>query len=124
MFLLSTLEHAFATAATDVVKIAKFVESKVLPELQKASSNAATIESVTALVSPHAANIERIGFGILGLAIKAIQDAEAAAGAGGVNLALDAALVADIRSIIPAVQAQSALATAAVTAATPAKAAA
>ncbi len=122
MFLLSTFEHAFATAATDVVKIAKFVESKVLPELRKANASAATLESVTALVSPQAANIERVGFGILGLAIKAIQDAEAAVGAGGVNLTLDASLVADIKSLIPAIQSQSALGYAAANAATPAKA--
>ena len=120
MFLLSSLGHAFATAANDVVKVARFVESKVLPELQKASANAATIQAITGLVSPQAANIERIGFGLLGLVIKAVQDADAAGNAGGINLALDAAFIADIKAIIPAVKAQAAMASAAATA-TPAK---
>ena len=56
--LLSSIEHSFASAASDVVKVAKFVETKVLPVLKQAQAEAPTIEAVTALVSPQAANIE------------------------------------------------------------------
>jgi hypothetical protein len=103
MSLITTVEHAFAVAAQDTVKTAKFIENAVLPALQKASANAATVEAVTGLISPAAANIERTAFAVLGLAIKAIEDAEAAAAGGGVNVSLDAALVADLKSIAPAI---------------------
>ena len=59
---------------------------------------------MTALVSPRAANIERVGFAVLGVVIKAIEDAGAAAGANGLNVILDAQLVADIKSIASAVK--------------------
>src|SRR5215471_13055906 len=65
--LLNSTEHALAAAASDVVKVAKFVEQSVLPVLKKAQADPPTIEAVTALVSPQAANIERVGFAVLGL---------------------------------------------------------
>jgi hypothetical protein len=114
MFLLSSLEHAFATAANDLVKLAKFVEAKVLPELQKASASAATIESVTALVSPQAANIERTAFAVLGVVIKAIQDAGAASLQGGLNIKLDETFLSDLKAIVPTVTGQATVSAAAV----------
>jgi hypothetical protein len=68
-------------------------EAKVVGNL------ASTIEAVTTLVSPQAANIERVGFAVLGVVIKALDDAGTAAGANGLNVSLDAQLVADIKSI-------------------------
>lgn len=59
---------------------------------------------MTALVDPQEANIERAGFAVLGVVIKAIEDAGAAAGANGLNVTLDAQLVADIKAIAPAVK--------------------
>jgi len=59
---------------------------------------------VTALVDPQEANIERAGFAVLRVVIKAIEDAEAVAGANGLNVTLDAQLVADIKAIAPAVK--------------------
>jgi hypothetical protein len=73
--LISSLEHSFAVAASDTVKVAKFVETKVLPVLKQAQAEASTIEAVTSLVSPQAANIERAGFAVLGVVVKAIDDA-------------------------------------------------
>jgi hypothetical protein len=99
-----SVAHALATAASDTVKVAKFVEQSVLPALKKAQADSSTIEAVTALVSPQAANIERVGFAVIGVVIKAIDDAGAAAGANGLNLSLDAQLVADIKSIASAVK--------------------
>lgn len=60
--LISSIEHSLAIAASDTVKVAKFVETKVLPVLKQAQADAPTIEAVTALVSPQAANVERAGF--------------------------------------------------------------
>jgi hypothetical protein len=102
--LLSSIEHVFASAASDVVKAAKFVEVSILPVLKKAQADESTIESITSLVSPQAANIERAGFAVLGVILKAIDDAGAAAGANGLNVTLDAQLIADIKSIAPAVK--------------------
>jgi hypothetical protein len=52
--LINSVEHSLAVAASDTVKVAKFVETSVLPVLKKAQA----IEAVTALVSPHAPSIE------------------------------------------------------------------
>jgi hypothetical protein len=90
-----------------MVKVAKVVETKVLPMLKQAQAEASTIEAVTALVSPDAANIERMGFAVLGVVIKAIDDAGTAAGANGLNVSFDAQLVADIKSIASTVKGTS-----------------
>jgi hypothetical protein len=37
--LLNSVEHALASAASDVVKVAKFVEPSVLPALKTAQAN-------------------------------------------------------------------------------------
>ena len=60
---------------------------------------------VTSLVSPQTANIERAGFAVLGVVINAINAAGAAAGANGLNVTLDAQLVADIKAIASSVKA-------------------
>jgi hypothetical protein len=71
--LITSVEHALATAASDTVKVAKFVETGVLPVLKTAKADESTIEAVTALVSPQAANIERAGFAVLGVVINALD---------------------------------------------------
>ena len=48
--LISSVEHALAVAASDTVKVAKFVETSVLPVLKTAKVDESTIEAVTALV--------------------------------------------------------------------------
>ena len=101
---ITSIEHSLAVAASETVKVAKFVETSVLPVLKKAQADAPTIEAVTSLVSPQAANIERAGFAVLGVVIKAIDDAGAASGANGLNVTLDAQLVADIKSIASVVK--------------------
>ena len=102
--LISSMEHAFAVAASDTVKVAKFVDTQVLPVLKKVQADQSTIEAVTGLVSPQAANIERLGFAVLGVVIKALDDAGTAAGANGLDVSLDAQLIADIKSIASAVK--------------------
>ena len=102
--LIPSVEHALALAAQDVVKTAKFVETSVLPVLKSAQANQSTIETVTSLVSPQAANIERAGFGVLGVVINAMDAAGTAAGANGLNVTFDAQLVADIKAIAAAVK--------------------
>ena len=108
MSLLNTIEHALAKAAQDIVTAARFVTQQVMPILQEGKSSEATIEAVTGLVSPAAVNIERAAFAVLGVVIKTLGDGSQAALAGGLNVQLDAALVADIKSIMAAVHAQAA----------------
>ena len=102
--LINSVEHALAAAAIDTVKAAKFVEVSVLPVLKKAQADQSTIEAVTALISPQAANIERAAFAVLGVVINALDAAQAAADANGLNVSLDAQLVADIKAIAAAVK--------------------
>jgi hypothetical protein len=108
MNLITTADHAYASAAKDIVTASKFVQSNVLPVLTKASAQASTIEAVTGLVSPAAVNVERAAFAVLGAIIKAIGDTNQAAAAGGLNVQLDAALIADVKAIIPAVKSSAA----------------
>ena len=49
--------------------------------------------------------MERAGFAVLGVVINAIDAAGAAAGANGLNVTLDAQLVADIKVIASSVKA-------------------
>ena len=101
--LITTLEHAYAVAISDLKKAAKFVQSKVLPALEQVHADAPAIEAVTGVISPQLANIERVGDALLGTVIKAIEDAGQAS--GGVTVSLASELVADIQAIIPAVKA-------------------
>ena len=50
--LITSVEHALATSASDTVKVAKFVETSVLPALKTAKAEESTIEAVTSLISP------------------------------------------------------------------------
>ena len=102
--LITSVEHALPAAASDTVKIANFVETSVLPVLNSAQANQSTIEAVTSLISPQAANIKRAEFAVLGVVINAIDAAGAAAGANGLNITLDAQLVADVKAIASAVK--------------------
>ncbi len=98
-FSISSLEHAFASAAQSLVHSAKTVSLVVLPILRKAQASEAIIEAVTAAVSPNAALAERAAFAVLGKVLSAISDAQAAAAANGVNIALDQQEMADLRAL-------------------------
>ena len=56
--LITSVEHALATAASDTVKVAKFVEAAVLPVLKKAQADQSSRDGAR---QPQAANIERAG---------------------------------------------------------------
>lgn len=102
--LFTNVEHVLATAASDVVKVAKFVEMKVVPVLKSVDAEASTVEAVTALVSPQAANIERLGFALLGLVIEAMDKADQAALANGLNVTLDKQLLEDVKAVAGALK--------------------
>ena len=92
--------HFFATVAADIVKGARAVAS-VMIKAEKAEPQA---EALTALFFPQAVELERGAFALLGVAAQAVTDAGNAAEANGVNVALDAQLVTDIKVLIQAIE--------------------
>lgn len=103
--LIVTTEHALAAAAAKVVTYAKYINEHVVPILVKAKADEATVEAVTAIVSPQAVGIERVAYAILGLALKALADGTNAASANGLSMQLDTAFLEDLKAIAPAVHA-------------------
>jgi hypothetical protein len=92
--------HFFATVAADIVKGARVVAS-VMAKAEKAEPES---EALTALFFPQAVELERGAFALLGVAAQAVTDAGNATEANGVNVALDAQLVADIKALIQAIE--------------------
>jgi hypothetical protein len=63
------------------------------------------VEAVSSLFFPQAVELERGAFAPLGMAAQAVTEAgSVVAAANGVNIALDAELVADIKALIPAIE--------------------
>jgi hypothetical protein len=92
--------HFFATVAGDIVKGARAVAGVML-KAQKAEPE---IEALSSLLFPQAVELERGAFALLGMAAQAVHEAGDAAAANGINLALDAQLVADIKALIQAIE--------------------
>jgi hypothetical protein len=88
--------HAFASLFKDVVTVSK----KVITALSGLQNEEKLIESLTSLVSPQAAAVEQIAFGALGALVAAVQATETAAAANGINVAFDAAVVAEVKKLI------------------------
>ena len=95
MITIQKVEHAIASVAHDIVKIAR----AVVPVLQKVQGQEATVEALTSLVDPNAVNIERAAFAVLGKICVAVTDAGNAVAANGVNVQLDAQEIADMKGI-------------------------
>ena len=88
--------HAFASLFKDVVTVSK----KVVTVISGMQNEAALIEQLTSLVSPQAAAVEQITFGALGELVAVVKALETAAGANGVNVSFDAAVVAEVQKLI------------------------
>ena len=98
-FSIQSVEHGLATVAADIVKGAK----KLASVIGKVQASEAAVEALTSAIDPSAVPIERAAFACLGVVLKAIQDAGAAAAAGKVDVSLDTAFVADLKGILPAI---------------------
>src|SRR5579864_1855299 len=101
MITLQKVEHAIASVAHDIVKIAR----AVVPVLQKVQGQEATVEALTSLVDPNAVNIERAAFAVLGKICVAVTDAGNAVAANGINVQLDAQEMADLKDVAAYLQA-------------------
>ena len=64
--LITSVEHAVATAARDVVVGARATQKFLDKAVAVSTAEAPTVEALTGLVDPRAAAIERIGFALLG----------------------------------------------------------
>lgn len=96
----ASIGHALASVAHDIVKAAKWVAGIE----QKIQAQAPLIEALSGIVSPQAAAIERGAFACLGIIASAVHDAGDAAAANGLDIKLDAQLVADVKAILPELQ--------------------
>jgi hypothetical protein len=94
MITLQKTEHAIASVAHDIVKIAR----AIAPVLQKVQAQEATVEALTSLVDPNAVNIERAAFAVLGKICVVLNEGNAVA-ASGISLQLDAQEIADLKGI-------------------------
>ncbi len=92
--------HFFATVAGDIVKGARAVSSVML----KAQKVEPEIEAISSLFFPQAVELERGAFALLGLAAQAVKETGDAAAANGINIVLDQQLIADIKSLIDAIE--------------------
>lgn len=106
------VEGFFATAAKDLVKMGRVVRGafeKVgadAPKLVKdVAADLPTIEAITNLVAPGAGVLEATAFNVFGVIAAAVESAGDAAQANGLSIALDNALIADVKAAIAAVKA-------------------
>jgi len=98
-FSFKNVGHFFATAAADIVKGARAVASVML-KVEKAEPE---IVALSGLFFPHAVELERGAFALLGMAAQAVTEAGDAAAANGINLVLDQQLIADIKALVKAI---------------------
>jgi hypothetical protein len=100
MISFKSIGHAFAFALQKIHAGLQAVE-KVIPAVAK---DATIVEGITALIpgagAQTAVAIERVAFGILGDVAAAVNAADQAALAKGVNVTLDAEVAAAIKTLI------------------------
>jgi hypothetical protein len=100
MITFQSIGHAFAFALEKIHAGLQAVE-RIIPAVQK---DAATVEGITALIpgagAQTAVAIERVAFGILGDVAAAINAADQATLAKGVNVTLDAAAATAVKSLL------------------------
>jgi hypothetical protein len=108
-FNFQSIAHVFATVAADIVKTGKVVES-VIAQIRLAQPEVESLTAIIAQAVPQAAialPIERAAFASLGLLAHAVHSADDVAAANGLDVKLDAAFVAELKQILPALRAQA-----------------
>src|ERR1700689_4022430 len=106
MSFITSIDHAYAVAISDIKKGGRVLTGTVLPILQRLHADAPAIEQVSSAVSPNLVNIERAGDAALGKIIQLILDGDTAA-VNGLTAALGVQIVSDVKAIAPAVKAQA-----------------
>jgi len=80
-------------AEGDAVKVAAFLEQ-----------NSTEITALASLAGPGASKVSQVGLALLNTAITAVKGAGDAASQNGLSVSLDAAAVADVKSVIAAIE--------------------
>jgi len=96
MISFSSIGHFFASAFHDL-HVAAIAVAKVETS---AASLEPTIEAVTGLLFPPGVAIERTAFALLGEVAAVVTKTDSATAAKGVNVSLDAALIAEVRQLL------------------------
>jgi hypothetical protein len=91
----SSVEHAFASVAKDIVKTAT-IFSLVASRVEKAAPE---IEALTGAIYPPAVLLERAAFGLLGTAANAASTVGDASKAKGLNIQLDEKSITELQQI-------------------------
>jgi class 3 adenylate cyclase len=91
----SSVEHAFASVAKDIVKTAT-IFSMVASRVEKAAPE---IEALTGAIYPPAVLLERAAFGLLGTAANAASRVEDVSKAKGLNIQLDEQSITELQQI-------------------------
>ena len=99
-FSFKNVGHFFATVAGDIVKGARATASMMI-KIEHAEPE---IEAISALFFPGAVELERGAFALLGMAAQAVSEAGDSASQNGLNIALDAQLVVDIKALIKSIE--------------------
>src|SRR5579864_8308893 len=99
-----SIGHFFASVGKDLVGLAKSAGPVLAKVDATVTANAPVIEAVTALIDPAAVAIEQAAFALFGTAMQAIQAADQAALANGLNVQLDVATITDLKALAPAVE--------------------
>jgi hypothetical protein len=100
----SKVKAFLETGESDVVKAAEFVVGKILPDLEKISGDAATIQGIAGLAGPAASEAAQVALALLAWAIKVIEAGAAASAAGGINVTLDQDVVTAVKSVAAAIK--------------------
>jgi hypothetical protein len=90
----------FETAIAGFAKKIASLDAKVSPIVSKVESYATTIETVSGIVLPASVAVEQTAFALLGKVTTALQGADAAAQAGGINIKLDEAELTDLKAVV------------------------
>jgi hypothetical protein len=99
VFSYANVAHFAASAFSDLHKVFKFVEAKA----PAVAASEPVVEGITAAVLGAASpvvTIERAAFSALGSIVSAVQAADDAAAAKGINISLDAEAVAAYKALV------------------------
>jgi hypothetical protein len=102
----------YARAGTWFLKVGRAVKgalSKIASDMPAVQAEiqkvAPTVEAMSEMVLKGSSTFEQHLLDVWGVAANAVKDAGAAAGANGISVTLDSALVADIKGFLPQVEA-------------------
>lgn len=105
MAVFKSVGHFFTVVGKDVKVVAKAVTSFVVKDAPKVEAAGQMLGPVLAAVSPSAAAVEEIAMRLFGDAVAVVSASQGAVAGSGLNLSLDAEVIAAIKAIGPDLEA-------------------